>query len=66
YAAVEIAKAATALAEPSGKLLADALAAHDFSTAIGPIRFDGKGDLTENLYRVFRFNGANFVPAEAK
>ncbi|WP_287182391.1 ABC transporter substrate-binding protein, partial [Mesorhizobium sp.] len=66
YAAVEIAKAATALAEPPGKPLADALAAHDFSTAIGPIRFDGKGDLTENLYRVFRFNGANFVPAEAK
>ncbi|BCH16855.1 branched-chain amino acid ABC transporter substrate-binding protein [Mesorhizobium sp. L-2-11] len=66
YAAVEIAKAATVLAETSGRPLADALTAHDFSTAIGPIRFDGKGDLTENLYRVFRFNGANFVPAEAK
>ncbi len=66
YAAVEIAEAATALAETSNKPLADALTARDFSTAIGPIRFDGKGDLTENLYRVFRFNGANFAPAEAK
>ncbi|RWC33382.1 MAG: ABC transporter substrate-binding protein [Mesorhizobium sp.] len=66
YAAVEIAEAATAMAETSGKPLADALTARDFSTAIGPIRFDGKGDLTENLYRVFRFNGANFAPAEAK
>ncbi|MER8829283.1 branched-chain amino acid ABC transporter substrate-binding protein [Mesorhizobium sp. M0938] len=66
YAAVEIAKAALALAETSGKPVADALTAQDFSTAIGPIRFDGKGDLTENLYRVFRFNGAHFVPAETK
>ncbi|RWF53915.1 MAG: ABC transporter substrate-binding protein [Mesorhizobium sp.] len=66
YAAVEIAEAATALAETSNKPLADALTARNFSTAIGPIRFDGKGDLTENLYRVFRFNGANFAPAEAK
>ncbi|RWN24803.1 branched-chain amino acid ABC transporter substrate-binding protein [Mesorhizobium sp.] len=64
YAAVEIAKAASALAETSSKPLADALTAHDFSTAIGPVRFDRKGDLTENLYRVFRFNGVRFVPIE--
>lgn len=66
YAAVEIAKAASVLAETSGKPLTDALTGHDFSTAIGPIRFDGKGDLTENLYRVFRFNGVSFVPIEVK
>ncbi|GLS40807.1 amino acid-binding protein [Mesorhizobium tianshanense] len=66
YAAVEIARTAADLAETSGKPLADALTAHDFSTAIGSIRFDGKGDLTENLYRVFRFNGAQFVPAETR
>jgi branched-chain amino acid transport system substrate-binding protein len=66
YAAVEIAKAASALAESSGKPMADALTAQDFSTAIGPIRFDGKGDLTENLYRVFLFNGVRFVPIEDK
>ncbi|RWK37673.1 MAG: ABC transporter substrate-binding protein, partial [Mesorhizobium sp.] len=35
YAAVEIAKAATALAETSGRPLADALTAQDFNTAIG-------------------------------
>jgi branched-chain amino acid transport system substrate-binding protein len=66
YAAVEIARAAADLAETSGKPVADALTGHDFSTAIGPIRFDGKGDLTQNLYRVFRFNGAQFVPAETR
>ncbi|AZN99477.1 ABC transporter substrate-binding protein [Mesorhizobium sp. M9A.F.Ca.ET.002.03.1.2] len=66
YAAVEIAKAAADVVETSGKPMADGLAAHDFSTAIGSIRFDGKGDLTENLYRVFRFNGAQFVPAEIR
>jgi branched-chain amino acid transport system substrate-binding protein len=66
YAAVEIAKAASALAKSSGKPMADALTAQDFSTAIGPIRFDGKGDLTENLYRVFLFNGVRFVPIEDK
>jgi branched-chain amino acid transport system substrate-binding protein len=66
YAAVEIAKAASALAESSGKPMADALTAQDFSTAIGPIRFDGKGDLTENLYRVFLFNRVRFVPIEDK
>ncbi|RUU94578.1 ABC transporter substrate-binding protein, partial [Mesorhizobium sp. M6A.T.Cr.TU.017.01.1.1] len=64
YAAVEIAKAASALAETSSKPLADALTAQDFSTAIGPVRFGVKGDLTENLYRVFRFNGVRFVPIE--
>ncbi|WP_195179789.1 branched-chain amino acid ABC transporter substrate-binding protein [Mesorhizobium sp. INR15] len=65
YAAIEIAKAASAAGETSGKPLADLLTAHDFSTAIGPIRFDEKGDLTENPYRVFRFDGARFVPLES-
>ena len=64
YVAVEIAKAASAAAETSGKPLADALTGHDFTTAIGPLRFDDKGDLTRNLYRAFRFNGTRFVPAE--
>lgn len=64
YAAVEIAKAASAAAETSGKGLADALTGYDFNTAIGSLRFDDKGDLTQNLYRAFRFNGTRFVPAE--
>ncbi len=65
YAAVEIAKAA-ALSGASGKPLADALGGRDFATAIGRIRFDAKGDLAENPYRVFRFDGARFVPLEGK
>ncbi|UDL91066.1 ABC transporter substrate-binding protein [Mesorhizobium sp. PAMC28654] len=65
YAAVEIAKAASGLAETSAKPLADALTAHDFSTAIGPVRFDGKGDLSQSPYRVFRFDGTRFAPLES-
>jgi branched-chain amino acid transport system substrate-binding protein len=64
YAAVEIARVAAAASETSGKPLADLLVAHDFSTAIGPVRFDDKGDLSQNPFRAFRFDGARFVPAE--
>jgi branched-chain amino acid transport system substrate-binding protein len=44
--------------------MADALTGHDFTTAIGPVRFDGKGDLSQSPYRVFRFDGTRFVPLE--
>ncbi|MER8591353.1 branched-chain amino acid ABC transporter substrate-binding protein [Mesorhizobium sp. M1182] len=66
YAAVEIAKSASALTQSSGERLANVLTAHDFTTAIGPIRFDEKGDLTQNPYRAFRFDGGRFVPAESQ
>jgi len=66
YAAVEIAKAAVADAASSGKPLAEALTGHDFATAIGTIRFDAKGDLSQNPFQVFRFDGTRFVPLEAK
>jgi branched-chain amino acid transport system substrate-binding protein len=66
YAAVEIARAAFAASETSGKPLAELLTAHDFSTAIGTIRFDEKGDLTQNPYRAFRFDGTRFVPVESQ
>ncbi|UVK53193.1 ABC transporter substrate-binding protein [Mesorhizobium sp. AR02] len=65
YAAVEIAKAASALSGSSGKPLTEALIGHDFITAIGPIRFDAKGDLSQSPYRVFRFDGTRFVPLES-
>lgn len=65
YAAVEIAKAASGLSETSGKPLADALTGHDFTTAIGPVRFDAKGDLSQSPYRVFRFDGTRFAPLES-
>ncbi|TGT34525.1 ABC transporter substrate-binding protein, partial [Mesorhizobium sp. M4B.F.Ca.ET.169.01.1.1] len=66
YAAVEIAKAATADAESSGQPLGEVLTGHDFATAIGTIRFDDKGDLSQNPFRVFRFDGTHFVPLEDK
>jgi branched-chain amino acid transport system substrate-binding protein len=65
YAAIEIAKAASALSESSGKPLTEALTGQDFSTAIGAIRFDAKGDLSQSPYRVFRFDGTRFVPLES-
>lgn len=66
YAAVEIAKAALAGAQSSGQPLGQALTGHDFATAIGTIRFDDKGDLSQNPFRVFRFDGTHFVPLEGK
>lgn len=66
YAAVEIARAAAELAASSGKPVADVLAGQDFDTAIGKIRFDAKGDLSENPYRLFRFDGTNYVPLETQ
>lgn len=66
YAAVEIAKAALAGAQSSGQPLGQALTGHDFTTAIGTVRFDDKGDLSRNLFRLFRFDGTHFVPLENK
>ena len=38
------------------------LSGRDFTTAIGTVSFDDKGDLTENPYRLFRFDGTKFNP----
>jgi branched-chain amino acid transport system substrate-binding protein len=65
FAAVEIAKAASGLSESLGKPLTEALTGQDFTTAIGPIRFDAKGDLSQSPYRVFRFDGTRFAPLES-
>lgn len=35
-----------------------------YATALGEIRFDAKGDLPDNPYRLFRYDGARFVPLE--
>jgi branched-chain amino acid transport system substrate-binding protein len=64
FAAVEIARAALADAEATGKPLEQIFAEREFKTAIGPIRFDAKGDLAENPYRTFRYDGKRFVPLE--
>jgi branched-chain amino acid transport system substrate-binding protein len=60
YAAVQVAQAASV----AGKPMSDALTGQDFATAIGTIRFDEKGDLTENPYRAWRFDGQRFAPVE--
>ncbi|MBE1203640.1 branched-chain amino acid ABC transporter substrate-binding protein [Aminobacter carboxidus] len=66
YAAVEIASAAARLASSNGKPVADALTGRAFDTAIGKIRFDAKGDLAENPFRLFRFDGTNYLPVETQ
>jgi branched-chain amino acid transport system substrate-binding protein len=60
YAAVEIAVAALA-GESSGQPVFDALGTREFQTALGKIRFDAKGDLAENPYRLFRYDGTKFA-----
>lgn len=60
YAAVQIAQAASA----AGKPMSNALTGQDFATSIGTIRFDDEGDLTENPYRAWRFDGQRFAPVE--
>ncbi|MBZ9767804.1 branched-chain amino acid ABC transporter substrate-binding protein [Mesorhizobium sp. CA6] len=66
YAAVEVAKAALAGAQSTGQPLGEALTGRDFATAIGTVRFDDKGDLSQNPFRLFRFDGMHFVPLEDK
>ncbi|MEO9339050.1 branched-chain amino acid ABC transporter substrate-binding protein [Mesorhizobium sp. SB112] len=60
YAAVEIAREAVA----SGKPISEALQNDEFATVIGTIRFDEKGDVSQNPYRLFRVKGSNFIPVE--
>jgi branched-chain amino acid transport system substrate-binding protein len=62
FAAIEVASAAAARAATDGKTIADELTGEDFATTIGTVRFDEKGDLTQNPYRIFRFDGAEFIP----
>lgn len=59
YAAVEVAHAALAGQVSAGAAAAD-LSGRDFATAIGVVRFDDKGDLAENPYRLYRFDGDGF------
>lgn len=61
-AATEIAAEALAEAEKSGKPLVDILGATRFSTSLGPVRFDAKGDSSLDLFRVYRFDGIDFTP----
>ncbi|MCG7505264.1 branched-chain amino acid ABC transporter substrate-binding protein [Mesorhizobium retamae] len=64
FAAVEILDAAKKASEADGKPLPALLSGRTFTTSIGPVAFDQKGDLTHNPYRAFRFDGTRFVPLE--
>lgn len=64
YAAIEIAATALAASADSGEPLVKTLTGREFQTAIGPIRFDDKGDLSDNPYRLFRFDGKQFIPVD--
>jgi branched-chain amino acid transport system substrate-binding protein len=61
YAALEIALQAIAAADAAGGSVTDALAAGNFQTSIGSVRFDEKGDLSESPYRLFHYDGKKFV-----
>jgi branched-chain amino acid transport system substrate-binding protein len=61
YAAVTVAAAAASEALATGKKITDILSSRDFETVIGPVRFDARGDLADNPYRLFRYDGARFV-----
>lgn len=65
YAAIEIVAAATN-GGVTGIGLFARLDEDEFNTAIGPIRFDAKGDLTRSLYRAYSFDGSRFVPMAAE
>lgn len=60
WAGVQI--AASAAKGDAATSMAERVAAFAGATAIGRVRFDAKGDLTETPYRLFRFDGRKFVP----
>jgi branched-chain amino acid transport system substrate-binding protein len=66
YAAIEVAWSAAARAAKEAKPIGQELTGQDYVTAIGPVRFDDKGDLTKNPYRLFRFDGGKFMPLSAE
>jgi branched-chain amino acid transport system substrate-binding protein len=59
-AATEIAAEAVAEAGRSGRSLPDILGTTRFSTRLGIVTFDAKGDSGLGLFRTFRFDGTSF------
>ena len=64
YAALQVAAEALEQAEVQEKPLTEVLSSAEFETALGPVSFDEKGDLTQNPYRLFRFDGTEFVEVQ--
>ncbi len=63
-AAVELAVIALAVAEDTGQELYRILSQRSFPTVVGTIRFGERGDLLGLEHRLYRFDGARFVPVE--
>lgn len=64
YAAIEIAVSAKGDADAKGLPVRSILDTGTFTTTIGQIRFNEKGDLANNPYRLYRFDGRQFVGVE--
>lgn len=64
YSALEIAHAAQTSARESSRSLTDILFNTVFETALGPIDFNDQGDLAANPYRLYRFDGEQFLEVE--
>jgi branched-chain amino acid transport system substrate-binding protein len=63
YASVEVAIQAVEAARAAGATVFDSLQSGRFTTVLGPVAFDDKGDRTDNPYRLFRYDGQKFVEA---
>ncbi len=61
FAATQIAAEALIEARESERPVSDVLTSTTYSTIIGPIAFGTDGELKENPFRLFRFNGTTFV-----
>lgn len=59
HAAVEL--VLDAIAGQTDEPLAAAITAGSFETVLGPVEFDDKGDMQGGLYRVYRYDGTDFV-----
>ncbi|WP_274426848.1 branched-chain amino acid ABC transporter substrate-binding protein [Chelativorans sp. YIM 93263] len=64
YTALQVAAAAARIAQQDGLPIEEVFQTTTFETAIGPVDFDGKGDLSRELYRLFRYDGEEFVEVE--
>jgi branched-chain amino acid transport system substrate-binding protein len=64
YAAVEIVLQSLETDANDGAPIAAALSGQTFQTALGPVRFDDKGDWIGEHYRLYRYDGTAFQPMD--
>ena len=61
FAATQIAAEALIEARESERPVSDVLTSTTYSTIVGPIAFGADGELKDNPFRLFRYNGTRFV-----